>query len=239
MHAAVHDHVRRVKPTADNATAIRRIDVRRVQPVDRDLPAHLANRDDKDREASLDCLVFRFQCQYNKIRDVSDARLDHRVRMARPDLPVKTDRRARLAIPEAMVVLAVRDLPDLRVMPANRDVMVNQVVLVHRVKVALVDAKVPLEHQAKRAVLAEKVNVVQPATMVHRVHRVKLVSLAHREVQVPLAAVVNQASRAQLDHQEATPRTVHAHDAVSFLVLALKTTRWISRICNHNRHGID
>lgn len=206
------------------------IDARRVQPVDLEVLANLENQDDKVREARLACPVFPLKCQHNKIRDVSDARLDHRVKMARLDPQVKTDRKARLAIPEVMVVLAIRDLQDQQEMPVNRDAMVNQVVLVHRAKMALVDAKVPLDQQANRVVLAEKVNVVQLETMVNRVDQVQLVSPAHRAIQVPPAAEVNQASRAQLEHQVTTPRTVRVLDAVSLLVFALETTRRISRI---------
>jgi len=226
--AAVHDHVKLVKPT-DNATAIRLIDAHRVQRVDLEVLAGLENQDDKVREARLACPVFPFKCQH-KIQDVSDAHPDHRVKMAHPDPLDKTDRKARPAIPEVMVVLAVRELQDQQEMPVNRDAMVNQVVPVDRVKVPLVDAKVPLDQQVNRVVPAEKVNVVQLETMVNRVHRVQLVSQAHRAVQVPPAAEVNQASRAHLDHQVAMPRTAHVLDAVSLLVLALKTTRQINRI---------
>jgi len=229
MLAAVHDHERLVKPT-DNATAIRLIDAHRVQRVDLEVLASLENQDDKVREARLACPVFPFKCQHNKIRDVSDAHPDHRVKMARPDPLVKADRKAHLAIPEVMVVLAVRELQDQQEMPVNRDAMVNQVVLVHRAKVPLVDAKVPLDQQVNRVVLAAKVNVVQLETMVNRVHRVQLVSPAHRAVQVPPAAEVNQANRAHLDHQVAMPRTVRVLDAVSLVVLALKTTTQINRI---------
>jgi len=229
MHAAVDDHAKRVKPT-DNAIVIRLIDAHRVQPVDLEVLANLANQDDKVREARLACPVFPSQCQHNKIQDVSDAHPDHRVKMAHPDPLDKTDRKARPAIPEVMVVLAVRELQDQQEMPVNRDAMVNQVVPVDRVKVPLVDAKVPLDQQVNRVVPAEKVNVVQLETMVNRVHRVQLVSQAHRAVQVPPAAEVNQASRAHLDHQVAMPRTAHVLDAVSLLVLALKTTRQINRI---------
>jgi len=238
MHAAVRDHAKLVK-SADNAIAIRLIDAQRVQPVDLEVLANLANQDDKAREARLACPVFPSQCQHNKIQDASDARPDHQVRMARPDPLVKTDRKARPAIPEVMVVLAVLDLRDRQEMLANRDAMANQVVLVHQAKVAVVDAKVPLDQQANRVVLAEKVNVVQLETMVNRVHRVQLVSPAHREVQVPPAAEVNQANRAQLDRPETTLSTARVRDAVSLLAFVLETTVRISRICHHNRHVTD
>jgi len=238
MHAAVVDHAKLVKPT-DNAIVIRLIDAHRVQPVDLEVLANLANQDDKVREARLACPVFPSQCQHNKIRDVSDARPDHQVRMAHPDPLVKTDRKARPAIPEVMVVLAVLDLRDRQEMLANRDAMANQVALVDQAKVAVVDAKVPLDQQANRVVLAEKVNVVQLETMVNRVHRVQLVSPAHREVQVPPAAEVNQDSRAQLDRPETTLSIARVRDAVSLLAFVLETTVRISRICHHNRHVTD
>jgi len=230
MLAAVDDHEKLVKPTEDNAIAIRLIDVHRVQLVDLEVLASLENQDDKVREARLACPVFRFQCQHNKIRDVSDAHLDHRVKMARPDPLVKTDRKARLAILEVMVVLAVRDLQDRQEMPVHQETMDDQVVLVHRAKVAQVDAKVPLDQQVNRVVLAEKVNVVQLETTVNRVHRDQLVSLVHREVQVPPVAEVNQANRAHLEHQVTMLSTVHVLDAASLLVFALETTRQIRRI---------
>lgn len=68
--------------------------------------ACLENQDDKVREAKLACLVLRCQC-HKKILDVNDAHLDHQVKMARPDLLVKTDKKARLAIPEVMVCVNI------------------------------------------------------------------------------------------------------------------------------------
>jgi len=229
MLAAVDDHARLVK-LADNATAIRVVNAHRVQLVDLEVLANLENQDDKVREARLACPVFRFQCQH-KIRDANDAHLDHPVIMARPDQLVKTDRKARLEIPAVMVVLAVRDQQDQQEMPANRDAMVNQAVLVHQAKVPQVDAKVHLEHQAKLAVQAVKVNVVQLELMANRAHQVKPVNRVHREMQAHQAVAVNQANRDHLEHPVMTLSIVRVLDAASLLVVALKATtiRQISR----------
>jgi len=230
MHAAVDDRAKLVKHT-DNATAIRLTDAHRVPLVDLELPAHRVNQDDKDREASLACPVFRFQCQH-KIQDASVAHPDHQVRMARPDPLDKTDRKDHPAILEVMVVLAVLELQDRQEMLVNRDAMVNQVLLVDPAKVALADAKVHLDQQVNPAVPAEKVNVVQLETTVNRAHPVMLVNPVHREVQAQPAVAVNQASQDHLEHPETTHSTARVLDAVSLLV-ALET---ISRIYHHNRH---